>query len=167
MMSEREAKLEALVQRQLAAQPLLRAPTTLEARVLAAIAEQAAAAAVPANSVAPTAPWYRQNFSRWPRWARVLFVPSSLVAAWLLMRQSVQVFAGAQAEIAQQSNTGVWAAAQSFWQTLGSLMDAVTTVTQAIPGTWLGMAALLLAIGYATLLAGGVFAYRTISKVRA
>jgi hypothetical protein len=78
---KRAAQLEQLVRRQLAGQPPLRAPSGLEARVLAAIAAQ-------------SRPWYSRGFQHWPLAFKALFLLLAAAAAFWLNGQSVSVFAG-------------------------------------------------------------------------
>lgn len=147
-----EKKLEVLATRELSALSLLRAPGTLEARVLAAIAQQQAAAA-------------HRGFAQWAWWLKALFIVAALLAVYLLSGPSVTVFAGAERELAQVGQSSAVSALTGWWGALRSLLGGARTIADAIPDSWIIAVGALLAFCFATLMAGGVFAYRTINKV--
>jgi len=69
----RERQLERLIDKALRDQPLRRAPASLEASVMAQIAQRAAA------------PWWQSSFSSWPLAARVAFLVVSIGFAMLVL----------------------------------------------------------------------------------
>jgi hypothetical protein len=62
-------QLERFIDKALRDQPLQRAPSDLQSKVMAAIAHRA------------TTPWWRSSFAHWPMAARVLFLAASAVFA--------------------------------------------------------------------------------------
>ncbi|HTP38938.1 MAG TPA: hypothetical protein VMI92_05140 [Steroidobacteraceae bacterium] len=66
-----DAELERRVHRVLRAQPLRRAPVTLQQRVLDALRTQ------------PALPWWRRSLLHWPRPAQALFALTAAGAAYL------------------------------------------------------------------------------------
>jgi hypothetical protein len=144
-------RLERLAATQLARLPELRAPASLEARVMAAIAAQ-------------SAPWYSRGFRHWPWWAKALFVLLAALLAYWLSGESVVVFNQAQSQLV--AHGGATAADVGSWlNVLRALGQSMSTVAHVVPGSWALLATGIVFVCYATLVAGGVFAYRTISKV--
>jgi len=139
-------KLERLIHRTLRSLPDLRAPHTLEARVLAAVAARAAL------------PWWRQPFPAWPFAARAIFVLLSATVAtglvWLGM-------SGGLPDVAQ-----LWARISAPFGELSALAASVANfteiVTRAIPPLWLYGGIALVATLYTTLFGLGAAAYRTL-----
>ena len=144
-------RLERLASTRLARLPPLRAPASLEARVLAAIAAQ-------------SAPAYARGFRHWPWWAKALFVLLAALVAYWLSGQSVVVFNGAQSQLAAHGGTAL-ADVGSWLNVLRALGRSISTVAHVVPGSWVLLATGIIFTCYATLAAGGVIAYRTISKV--
>jgi hypothetical protein len=144
-------RLERLAGAQLSRLPSLRAPATLETRVLTAIAAQ-------------SAPWHARGFRHWPLWAQTLFVLVAALVAYWISGQSVSVFNGAQATLATHGSETV-ADVGGWLNVLRALGRTYTAMFRIVPGSWLLLGVGAIFTCYATLLAGGVFAYRTISKV--
>lgn len=132
------------------AQPLRRAPATLEARVLQQLARRAAR------------PWWLQGFSGWPWPARLLFLPLALGFVQLAFVASTRVTLLWQT--LQQSAPAV--TARSGLQSLGDLARAGQTVAElvahGIPGAWIYGAAALALLLYAALFGLGAAAFRTL-----
>lgn len=147
----RSAQLEQLVRKQLAAQPPLRAPAALEARVLAAIAAQ-------------SRPWYSRGFRHWPLAWKALFLLLAALAATWVSGQSVSVLDGAGAALARQGGAVALSDAGGWWSALQALVGAGAAATAAVPAGWLEAAAALIFVSCATLVGGAVFAYQTIAK---
>jgi hypothetical protein len=145
-------RLERLTGAQLARQRDLRAPASLEARVMAAIAAQ-------------TAPWYARSFRHWPWWARALFVLAAALVAYWLSGKSVVVFNAAQSQLATHSGTAL-ADVSSWLDVLGTLRRSFDAIVQLVPTGWALLVTATIFTCYATLAAGGMFAYRTIFKVQ-
>jgi len=147
---ELQQRLERLAGAQLGALPPLRAPASLESRVMAAIALRAL-------------PWYRRGFGHWPFWAKAAFVLLAALIAYLLSGQSVAVYNGAHAQLTAPG--GAVAEVGGWLNVLRALGASVVAIARAVPASWLVLGTGMIFTCYATLVAGGVFAYRTISKV--
>jgi len=130
--------LEHDLHRVLRALPDQRAPLTLEARVLAALAERAAL------------PWWRRSYAGWPLAVRVgFFLLSGLLAAGL-------IFGVAQIPVWLDAG-----AAMSRWQLIyNSLFEVGGTLFGSIPTTYLYGGLAVLAGCYLTLAGIGAAAYR-------
>jgi hypothetical protein len=130
--------------------PPLRAPSTLESRVLRELARREAR------------PWWRQGFGRWPLAARLLFVPLSAGFVKLAFL-SVGAF-GSIVDTAQR--TTALGSVENRWQTLSSMFQTVRTVgsliMQNVPQVWvyglLGFGLLL----YVSLFGIGAAAFRSL-----
>jgi hypothetical protein len=125
--------------RVLRALPDQRAPQTLEARVMAALAERA------------TLPWWRRSYAGWPLAVQIgFFLLSGLSAAGLifgLARLPAWLDAGAEV---------------SRWQLIyNSLLETANTVFSTIPTPYLYGGLAVLAACYLTLAGIGAAAYRT------
>jgi hypothetical protein len=145
-----QQRLEKLAGAQLASLPLLRAPASLEARVMAAIAAQ-------------SAPRFERGFGQWPWWAKGLFVILAALVAYWLSGQSVVVFNDAHAQLTASGGTA--AQVGSWLNVVRALGRVCLSIAHTVPANWLLLGIGLIFTCYATLVAGGVFAYRTISKV--
>lgn len=143
---------EPLITRTLRDQPLLRAPQSLELRVLADIEARAAA------------PWWKQSFLRWPLPARGVFVLASLGAVkgavdasmWLVDRLRGVRVPGAITEPVASLHT--------LAEVASSLSDAGSAVLQGIPLYWVYAAAIAAVTLYGALVGLGAVAYRTLYK---
>jgi hypothetical protein len=133
--------------------PLRHAPPSLQARVLAEIERRAAL------------PWWRRNFSRWPRPARVGFAAAcgSIVAA-LLAAAWPWTPAGALAA------AGAWPAggplslpwARSALTLVEAVRELEAALVRVVPLEWLYGAMAGGAVLYAALFGLGAMAYRTL-----
>jgi hypothetical protein len=144
-------RLEQLASARLRQLPSLRAPAELEARVLAAIALQAK-------------PWFARSFRHWPVWAKAGFVLLAAAIAYFLSGESVAVFNSAHSQLAARSGATV-SEVGSWLNVLRALGSSALAILQAIPGRWALAGLAMVFTCYATLGAGGVCAYRTVSKV--
>lgn len=117
-------------------QPPMKAPSTLEARVLDEIERRT------------RSPWWHQSFVHWPLAARLVFIASCVGAAWL----SVDVFAWAGSELKPVHSIIVAAS------------DVSTTLLNLIPQHWLAAAVGVAAALNAALFGFGAAAYRTLCK---
>jgi hypothetical protein len=125
--------------RVLRALPDQRAPVTLEARVMAALAERAAL------------PWWRRSYAGWPFVVQIgFFLLSGLSAAGLIFGLTrLPAWFDAGAEV-------------SRWQLIyDSLLETVNTIYSAIPTPYLYGGLAVLAACYLTLAGIGAAAYRT------
>lgn len=130
--------------------PARRAPSSLEARVLAAIAAR------------EMLPWWRKSFSHWPAWVRVLFLglTATMAAAtvWLLIRGL--------------STTPVTTASELFtaplvwWHNLNatcrSLSDLAIRALPPTAMTWIYVALGAVGLAYLTLIGAGAAVYRVL-----
>ena len=147
MKPEHQDKLEKLVHRALRAQPLERAPRSLEGRVFAEIERRAAL------------PWWRKSFSSWPIAARLAFLVASVgfvklslgAAFWL-----VSPF--------ETSTSPLDLPPEMSW--IQTVIAALSITLRSLPPTWLYGAIGLLAIAYAALVGIGATVYRTIHAAR-
>ena len=150
MKSERpnhQARLEKLVDRALRAQPLERAPRSLERRVFAEIERLAAL------------PWWHKSFSSWPIAARVAFLVASVgfvkvaldVAIWLVFPF-------------ETTTSPIDLPPEMSW--IQTVIAALAITFRSVPPTWLYGAIGLLAIAYAALFGVGATVYRTLHAAR-
>ena len=137
--------------------PPRRAPRTLEARVLAAVALQAALAALP---------WWRKSYAHWPLAARCAFLVGSAAFAKLALMGAVWVGGGFDA-----ANLTSAFATPVAWLDLARNLAAgagtfASTLFRAIPPLWLYGGLALVASCYAALFGLGAAAYRTLHAAR-
>ena len=145
-MNESE-KLEQFARQVLKAQPLRKAPPTLEARVFAALAQRAAR------------PWWRDSFLHWPIPARVAFLLASFGIVKLALMGVMWLIADSQTAPVVTRSVSIYEHSASFLATLRSL---VSTLIHAIPPQWLAGAIALTALLYVVLFLLGATAYRTL-----
>jgi len=140
---ERQDELERQLTRTLRDQPLRRAPDSLERRVLAQLAADAA-----------VTPW-RRGFAHWPLAARVAFLAASVgfvkvalaIAVWLSTPLDAHGFSfNLPSQIA--------------W--VQTLFTAIGSVARTVPSLWVHAAIALFAIMYLALFGVGASAYRTL-----
>lgn len=139
----RHDEIERQVTRALQEQPLRRAPSTLERRVLAQIEAGA------------TAIGWRRGFAHWPMAARVAFLAASvgvvklalLVATWLATPLDSPV-------------VSVQLPSQITW--LQTLLVAMGGVVHTVPSVWVHGGIAILAIMYVALFGIGASAYRMV-----
>lgn len=135
-----DQNLTRLVDRALRELPPRHAPQALESRVFGELTRRVAL------------PWWRQNFARWPRYARTLFFA---VCGAL----NGMAFAGGAWIIAGVGSVRAWQQASTRVATVASLSDSML---RAIPLAWLYEAAAIAVTLYAVLFALGAAAYRTL-----
>ena len=145
-MNESE-KLERFVGQVLKAQPLRKAPPTLERRVFAAIERRIAQ------------PWWRQSLLHWPIPARVAFLLASFGIVKLALMGVMWLIADSQTAPVVTRSVSFYEHLASFVSTLSSL---VSTLFHAIPPQWLAGALILTVLLYLALFALGATAYRTL-----
>ena len=142
-MQDTEQKLEQLIGQALRRQPLLRAPTGFESRVLAQLARRAAL------------PWWRNSFMSWPRAAQAAFVVACVALIKLAFTSTAWVLGAAAAPAASVRSTA---------HVADSLGDVARLIFSSIPSHWLYIAAVLGVGMYLTLFGVGAAAYRTLYK---
>jgi hypothetical protein len=139
--------LEVLVHCTLRAQPPRRAPRSLESRVFAELARQAAL------------PWWHKSYAFWPAPMRVAFFVLSAIAAAALVAGVFFLSSGASLELASEV-AGRFAWLSFAQETFSAISDRALSVWRVIPPLWLYGGAAVLATAYATLLGVGAAAYR-------
>jgi hypothetical protein len=143
-----EAQLERLIGDVLRHQPMRRAPVSLEARVLASIAET------------EDAPWWRTGFSNWPMAARLAFLVVLLGVAKLTLDLAVWLFSGPTPVTHTVESSVTWArSTANLFSTLISIGHALLST---IPSHWITLALVFAAGMYFMLFALGATAYRTL-----
>jgi len=145
-------ELEKFIHQNLRSLPPRRAPRSLEARVMAALEQQAAIA------------WYHKSWSYWPAAVRAAFlavatgVSGAMLTAFYLMFNGIEtsamfVQAGARLSfLTKIYHTMVW------------IVDFAGNVFSSIPPLWLYCGVALVAALYATLFGLGAAAYRTLYR---
>ncbi len=149
-MKNSPADLEQIIHQTLRSLPAHRAPHSLEARVLAAVAARAAR------------PWWRQSFAQWPLAARVAFVLSSAGLAKLVLLATVWVMAGFDRAL----YTSAFSRQPAWLETAGDLVQGLAacggSLYRSIPTLWLYGGLAFVAMMYLALFGLGAAAYRTL-----
>jgi hypothetical protein len=145
-------ELEKFIHQNLRSLPPRRAPRALEARIMAAIEQQA------------LIPWYHKSWSYWPAAIRATFlvvatgVTGAVVAAFYLGFNGVDTSAvTAQVGARLSFFTNIYHVA--VW-----IADFGAQVLGRIPALWLYGSLALVAALYATFFGLGAFAYRTLYR---
>ena len=138
----RQDELERQLTRTLRDQPLRRAPSTLERRVLAQIEAGAAASS------------WRRGFAHWPIAARLVFLAASVGVVKLALMIAMWI-----ASPLDSPAVSVDLPSQVAW--LQTLLVAVGSVVRAVPSLWVHAGLAILALMYAALFGIGATAYRT------
>lgn len=140
---DRQNELERQLTRTLQDQPLRRAPSTLERRVLAQIEAGAA-----------TARW-RRGFTHWPVAARIAFIAASIgvvkLAFMVTMWLSTPI--GSPALPFDLPSQVAW---------VQTLLVAFASVVRTVPPIWFHAGVVILLLMYAALFGIGASAYRTV-----
>ena len=143
----RDEQLEHLANKALRDQPLLRAPISLESKVLAEIVRRA------------TAPWWQNSFAQWPMAARVVFLVMSVgfvklgLEAVSLVIDPLDPAARSAALFAEVS-----------W--IHALFATVGAVFRGLPTLWVYGGVAVLAALYVMLFGMSAAAYRTLYASR-
>ena len=139
----RQDELERQVARALRDQPMRRAPSTLERRVLAQIESGAAAMG------------WRRGFAHWPVPARVVFFVASVgvVKVALLLAMWLATPLDSPAVSVQLPSQIAW---------LQTLLVAIGSIVRTVPSVWVHAGIAVLAIMYAALFGIGASAYRMV-----
>lgn len=143
-------ELEKLIHQTLRSLPERRAPRSLEARVMAAIAQREAR------------PWWRQSYRAWPMAARVTFLVLSGTLAIGAMLATVWVMSGFRSsEVAHALATPLlWI--ELVRNAVVGIGQFCALIVRQIPPLWLYGGLALFAAMYATLFGIGAAAYRTL-----
>ena len=145
----RDEQLERLIGGVLRQQPLRRAPSSLEGRVLARIQEQQVAA-----------PWWSGGFSRWPMAARVALFVALLAIAKITLDVVVWVFSTPTPVTHTVESSVSWA--KSTASIASSLLTLCQSLIDAVPSTWIALGLAFAAGMYIMLFVLGATAYRTL-----
>jgi hypothetical protein len=139
----RRDEIERQVARALRDQPVRRAPSTLERRVLAQIESGTAAIG------------WRRGFAHWPMGARVVFLAASVgvVKVALLLAMWLATPLASPAVSIQLPSQVAW---------LQTLLVASGSVVRTVPSVWVHVGIAVLAIMYAALFGIGASAYRMV-----
>jgi hypothetical protein len=143
----KQQRLERLIGAGLSSQPTIKAPASLQQRVLAELARRAAL------------PWWRKSIGHWPVSMRLAFVSTALLAGWILLSGAGRITAPLHGQISWLQSTAAVCAM------LGSLVShVIDVVVLQVPAIWLygSIAALLLM--YVTLAGIGVTVYRSLNN---
>jgi hypothetical protein len=153
-MSQQPEKLGLFVDQLLRGQPALRAPDSLQERVLRQLQSQTQAHA--------TSPWWGRGFAHWPLAARVAFLIVSCGFVTLALRGTMSV----TAMLRSDDVAGAVSPAITWLHVGTDILNAIVSlgawVFRVIPAEWLYGAALLGLVLYATLFGLGTVAYRTL-----
>jgi hypothetical protein len=142
-----EAQLERAIHGVLRSQPPLRAPASLEARVLWGIEQQ-------------SLPWWRAGFAQWPVVARIALFAALLLITKLTLDLVMWLFSS-PTPVAQQVESSVtWAKSTAGMFT--SLLQLCQSLFNVIPGHWITLALAFAAGMYFLLFVLGATAYRTL-----
>jgi hypothetical protein len=139
----RQDEIERQVTRALLDQPLRRAPSTLERRVLVQIQSGAAAMS------------WRRGFAHWPVAARVVFLAASVgvVKVALLLAMWLATPLDSPAVSVQLPSQIAW---------LQTMFVAIGSVARTVPSVWVHAGIVVLAIMYVALFGIGASAYRMV-----
>ena len=140
--------LEKFIHQTLQALPERRAPRSLEARVLAAIAARQAL------------PWWRQSFTHWPLAARGAFLVFSAVLAAALLAGFFRTTGQVETETGSLL-AGPLAMVAKIRAISGGVGSFFAVVMRSIPSLWLYSALAFVAALYAAFFGLGAAAYRS------
>lgn len=143
-------ELEKLIHQTLRSLPDRRAPRSLEGRVLAAIAAQAAL------------PWWKQSYARWPLAVRCAFLVVSGAIAKAVIMATVWAMSGAEGAQLVRTVAGEFAWVSRLSAAVTTLGDFGALLLRSIPAPWLYGGLAGFALLYATLFGLGATAYRTL-----
>jgi hypothetical protein len=138
----RQDELERQLTRALRDQPLRRAPSSLEHRVLAQIESGAVASS------------WRRGFAHWPMAARLAFIAASVGVVKLALMIATWIAAPLDSPA-----VSVDLPSQVAW--LQTLLVAIGSIVRAVPPVWMHAGLAILALMYAALFGIGATAYRT------
>ena len=140
-------QLERFIDKALRDQPLERAPSDLESKVMAAIAHRA------------TTPWWQSNFAHWPMAARVLF----LVASAVFVRFGLDAASALIGPIDPAARS-MALFAELAW--IHALFVSIGSVLRSLPSWWIYCGVTVLGTLYLMLFGVSAAAYRTLYASR-
>jgi hypothetical protein len=160
MHSERDREsAEHLVAKQLRNLPLRRAPASLEASVMAAIA---AGALHPDQG--STASGNSRDFRRWPLPAQLLFALLCAALAVVLTQQLSGATSEAPALLAGDGLRSSWSLLQALLTVIASLADSLAALLRAMPTTLLAMVAMAAGTSCSLLAGASAIFYRSLRR---
>jgi hypothetical protein len=151
--------VELLVAERLRSVPLRRAPASLEAQVMAAIA---AGTPQPGNIDTATH-WYRGDFRRWPLHVQILFALVCVALASLLTQPLVGVTNSAPAMLSEELQLS-WSVMQALATVIASLADSLLALLRAMPTPLLVLVTGIAATCYSLLVGASALLYRSIRR---
>lgn len=140
-------QLERFIDKALRDQPLQRAPSDLESKVMAAIVHRAAT------------PWWRSSFAHWPMAARILF----LVASAGFVKLGLDAAALVIGPIDSAARSAALFA-ELAW--IHALFVSIGAVVRSLPSWWIYCGVTVLGALYLTLFGVSAAAYRTLYASR-
>ncbi len=140
-------QLERFIDKALRDQPLQRAPSDLQSKVMAAIAHRA------------TTPWWRSSFAHWPMAARVLFLAASAVFVKLGLDAAALVI-GPLDPAARSAALF----AELAW--IHALFVSIGAVVRSLPSWWIYCGVTAVGALYLMLFGVSAAAYRTLYASR-
>ena len=140
-------QLERFIDKALRDQPLQRAPSDLESKVMAAIAHRA------------VTPWWRSSFAHWPAAARVLF----LVASAVFVKLGLDAAALVIGPIDPAARSAALFA-ELAW--IHALFGSIGAVLRSLPSWWIYCGVTVLGALYLMLFGVSAAAYRTLYASR-
>jgi hypothetical protein len=140
-------QLERFIDKALRDQPLQRAPSDLESKVMAAIAQRA------------VTPWWRSSFAHWPMAARILFLVASAVFVKLGLDATALVIG--PFDPAARSAALL---AELAW--IHALYVSIGAVLRSLPSWWIYCGVTVLGALYLMLFGVSAAAYRTLYAAR-
>jgi hypothetical protein len=150
---------EHLVAKRLRSLPLRRAPASLEASVMAALA---------AGTLHPdqgsTAPGNSRDFRHWPLPAQFLFALLCAALAFVLTQQLSGATNEAPALLTGDGLRSSWSLMQALLTVMASLADSLAALLRAMPTTLLVMVALAAATSCSLLAGASAIFYRSLRR---
>lgn len=140
-------QIDRFVDKALRDQPLRRAPSDLESKVMSAIAQGA------------VTPWWRSSFAHWPMAARVLFLVASILFIKLGLDASAMVI-GPLDPAARSAALF----AEVAW--IHALFVSIVAVLRSLPSWWIYCGVTVLGALYLMLFGVSAAAYRTLYASR-
>ena len=142
-----EARLERMIHGVLRDQPTLRAPSSLEARVLAAIERE-------------SLPWWRAGFAQWPLGAKAAMFAVLVLVSKLTLDVVMWLFS-TPTPVSQTVESTI-SHARSTASVFASLLEVGHSLLNVIPTYWITLALVFAAGMYFVLFVLGATVYRTL-----
>jgi hypothetical protein len=147
-----EKELERFIHRTLRELPNRRAPGTLEARVLAAVEQQA------------LVPWWHKGWAYWPAAVRAVFLAVATAVSGGIMAAGYALLAGADVASLAAETAGRLGGLRQVLHVFSWTVDLTRSLIATIPALWLYGGLAFVAALYVSLFGLGAFAYRTLVR---